>query len=293
MTIYRQGLLMLGTTVLPVSDVNLDPAIITAARSSAGDQHPTQQTVFGGNPSLTATMPLGSALTVIGLTCLRSTAMNLILLEIDSTTGKTKAGSVHTKVALATSAIAYTVLNSFSVSQGGLATAQVTITGIAATGSVHPFAITTNNAALTLAAQPTLHTLGPATINNVALTGVESVSGDLAHQSSTRTSDGDLYPTQYAWMMGSPTLSIESGNIGGLLTALGLVGAAIATTTKVTFRQRDTAGTIGSTVASITVGAGFVIPGAFGGGVDSPARMGCTVLPASSDGSTHPWTVGT
>ena len=292
MTITRQGLLQLGSTVFPVEDVTLDPALATQARASSGDEFPTAQTVFGGVPTIQCSMPVDNALDDIGLTVLKVTTLELSLLNIDSSTGKTASGTSHPRISLATSCSAYVLVNSISASQGALATAQVTIFGISNDGDTDPFEVGTG-AALALASQPTLHTMGPVDINGSEISGATGINGSLNHDAGPRTTDGDLYPSQFSWRGCNPVMNIEHSNPAGVLSSLGLDGASITSATKVTLRERAATGVISSTEKSITIGAGYILTNAISGGVGRTASTGMTILPASSDGTTHPWTLGT
>lgn len=290
MSIIRQGLLQLGTTVIPVEDVNLDPATATAARRSSGDLYPTQQTVFGGNRSITCTAPVAIAFSLIGLTTTKFTALQLTLLKIGAD-GITSTGTDHVRIAGAASATFYATLTGFSVNQGGLATAQIAIACIAPLGTTDPLTVTTGSA-LALSAQPDLHTLGPVTVNGSAIPGVVGFSGSLSHDASTRTTDGDLYPTQFSWNSSNPVLQVQHSDPDAVLSALGLTGASLASSTKVTFLKRGTDSVISATQLSITVSAGIITTGAVSGGVGRTASTGFTIMPAAADSTTHPWTLG-
>ena len=291
MTIIRQGLISLGLTVVPVSNVTLDPGILETGRRSAGDNYATQQTVFGARPAVTCTMPLGTALDTVGLTCLRMTAFTLSLIKIDSSTGLDTAGAGNVQFTLATSALAYAVVSDFQARQGALATATVQIWLISADGTTHPLSKGAG-ARLSLSAQPTLHTLGPVDLNGSELPAVAGVSGSLQHEAAARTTDGDLYPTEYAWRASMPMLSIDHSDPDALLTALGLTGSNISAATKVAFLARGSDNLISSTEKSITIGDGHISPRQESGGVGQTASQGFDILAASSDGTTHPWTLG-
>ena len=67
MAIIYQGLLQWGaSTVLPVRDVQLAPAVIRVADQSAGDANPTAQSLLGAAPAITCTMPAGIAIDTFG-----------------------------------------------------------------------------------------------------------------------------------------------------------------------------------------------------------------------------------
>ncbi len=298
MAIHRQGLVVLGTTasdVVPVENVALSPAVEIMGRRSAGDYYPTLQSVLGASPGITMTMPLGIALTKIGLQTARFGGFKLQILEIDAATGITKSGSSHTIWENASASdYVFACIQSFSCSQGGIATAEVAVWPIAATpGTTHPLKKTESQAALALSAQPTLHTIGPVTVNGTAIQGVASISGTLNHEVLVRKTDGDLYPSYFAWQAANPMLSVAHSDPRAVQTALTLQGANLSSSTKVTFRARGATGLIGATVVSITVGAGFIVPLDIAGGVGSVASEAFEVHPASSDGVTNPWTVGT
>ena len=264
------------------------------ARKSAGDYYPTQQTVFGAMAMANFTMPLERATALIGLTCTRFTTAKICLLEIDPATGVTKAGNTHTLIENnSADDFAYCCINGFSASQNGVATADVSCWFTAATpGATSPLKVTDSSAALALADQPTLHTLGPITVNGSAIPGVISVSGALNHDASLRQTDGDLYPSLFSWKGSDPVLTIEHSDPLAVLSALGLQGEDIADTTKVTFRQRGATGLIDAAVLSVTVADGFCVPQDISGGVGQTASQGIVITPAAASATAHPWTVG-
>lgn len=290
MTIYRQGLLQLGTTVLPVSNVSLNPAIASQARQSAGDQAPTQQTVFGSSPSFTATVPLVSALDLIGLKCTRFTDLQCSLLRVDPTTGITAADTSHVRFALDTGAVCYAVITDFSAAQGAIATANIQVWCISDDGVTNPVSVTTGSA-LALSAQPALHTLGPVDINASEVSGASSVSGSLNHNASVLVTDGDLYPTQYSWRSTNPTLTVQHSDPDAVLDAATLDGANISASTKVTFRARGSDGIITTTEKTISLTSGHIITQPLGGDSGQIAGVAYTILPEASNATTHPWTV--
>jgi hypothetical protein len=289
MAVYRQGLLQIGTVVVPVENVNVSPAVEVSARMSAGDYYPTAQTVFGAIPSITATLPLDVALTQIGLQLKPFTAFKAQVLKVDAATGILAAGSVHTVWASVSAAnIVFGCIQSIQASQSGLATAECAFWAAAAAPSTtHPLARTDNNAALALAAQPTLHTLGTVTLNNAAIAGADSVSLAMNHNIIPRQSDGDLYPSQVTWHGASPVISVAHGDPQAVTAAITLYGAAIGSATSIAFRQR-TAGIITTTSKTITVAAGHIVPDDISGGVGGAATHGFRILVTSTNGITDP-----
>jgi hypothetical protein len=291
MTVSRQGLVSLGATVVPVYShtLNLNQAI-TGQRSGA-DEYDTLQTIFGASPSFTFTGPMQPLVSAIGFECTSLTSMSISLIKFDSTTGKSASAS-HVLYSLAASCRAICVIDSIQCQQYGIATATVTAYFQSNDGTTHPLSKGTGSA-LSLAAQPTLHTLGPLDLAGTEYAGVRSFSGTLNHRiTAAADTDGDQYPTLVRWFGSSPMMQIEHQDPDAVATAASLAALDASSTTKMAFLQRDSDGTIGTTEYSLTVADGLVAITQHGGSVDDVEVGTIMIHPASSDGLTHPWTVG-
>lgn len=291
MTIFRQGLVQLGTKVLPVQSASFDPAILETAYRSSGDNYSTLRTVFGATPAMQLTVPYQEAVDELGLIPKRYTALTYTALKYNPTTGITSTGSDHITVTLSASCFAFAMITGFNVSQNGIATATIQVMAFSADGTTHPLTVGTGSA-LALASQPVLKTLGGVTINGAAIGGAQSVSGSLSQRAQPLVTDGDLYPTQFSWSGNEKTLSIQHSDPSAVLSALGLLGADIASSTTVTLNTRSSAGVITTTGAStITIAKGRAIPTAVSGAVGSMAQTSITIVDASTNGITDGWTL--
>lgn len=275
-TIVYQGLLRWGSsTVLPVREVTLSPNVQVIAEASAGDTSPSQQSILGGRPSISFSMPADLALATFGTACDAETALALSLIKVDAATGLPAASAGNLLISLASGAKAYACIEQVSASQGGMAVASCMVYLVSADGTTHPLSPAAG-AQLSLSAQPQLMTMGSVTVNGSELAGAQSTSVTLAHDITMDTSDGDKYPTLFGHHSTSTTIEVAHGDPDGILTALGLTGVAIASSTVVKFLD-ITSGVVAATGTSLTIAGGIVVPGAISGGVAGRATTGLTI----------------
>jgi hypothetical protein len=203
-------------------------------------------------------------------------------------------GSVHTKYALAASAIGCAYIKGFSVDEGKVLMAEVECIPLSADGMTHPLVRTANNAMITVAAEPTLHTLGPCQVNGTTLGGASGVDADTGLTVDVRRNDGDRFARTIAVLAGKPSLNVRHDAPEDLAAAIGLEGATLSSTFAQFFR--DISASTGLTLTTglkLTVASGRVLPVDQSAEHGAIAKGGLHVVGLSTSNATHPWAVAT
>ncbi len=163
----------------------------------------------------------------------------------------------------------------------------------AGTATTHPITISDNNSLPALSAGPTLSAGGPITILATSYAGLQSINLDTGNQLEAFTHAGDKYPTISQYAGGTPMVRGVFSDPPTLLTAIGLEGADLASSTVLYFRDYDaTTGVLALTGISITLSRGRILPD---GDIDSSNRgvdrlgFRITCLADPTTPGTHPW----
>lgn len=280
----------MGATVLPVVSYGFGPGLIKDVHKHSGNLFGTLVRLSGAEPMITLQIPFAPAYTALGFGI---TQLSTFEFQLAQFSNYVRGTNNATKWGLTTNCKAAALITDFTCELDGVFIAEVSVWPLAV-GTTHPLTQTDDVALLTLASQPTLHTLGPTVINGTYTPGTNSLSGALGHALRPYRHDGDLYPRNAGLLGGDPTLGIEHVDPKKVLNGLGLLGANITADVVQYFRRYDpTTGIIsgdsGSGV-SITAASGRVSPGDFSVAHGDLPRQGITVDALSAD-ATHPFAV--
>jgi len=282
----------LNTTVVPVKSFGFSPGIISASDRHSGNIYPTLRKRSGASPRITLNIPFKAAYDVIGLGVLKLTAFDFYLATF--TDYIRDSASTHTKWALSTSATAVAMLTGYTVDMDGDLLAVVEVVPLAASAAAHPLTKSDANALPTLASQPTMHTIGPMSINGTVIPGLRSAGGDLGQNLSVLRSDGDAYARNAGFLSAAPQMTARHADPRTLCNTLGSLGINLTSSFIQYFRQYDpTTGIVSGdagTGISVTVASGTVEPGDLSAGDAEIPDIGVVVSPLSST-STHPMVV--
>ncbi len=262
--------------------------------SHSGNEFATHNRQTGAEPRLTCTMPFWDAYNLIGWKSLKCTTLNVY--EAKYVDAARQTGGVHRKYALTASAVAHATIRSVTLDgPRGLCLAEVEILYLAAAGTAttHPVTPTDASALPALSAGPTLQSGGPITILATSYSALESMTLDTGNQLEAFTHAGDKYPTICQYAGGAPVIRGVFRDPPTLLTAIGLEGADLATSTVLYFRDYDaTTGVLALTGVSVTLARGRILPD---GDIDSSNRgidrLGFRIhaLADPTTPGTHPW----
>lgn len=284
----------LNSTVVPVKSYTVAPGIISAADRHSGNLYETLHKTSGAEPRVTLNIPFKPAYDVIGLGILKLTAFEFYLAKF--TDYIRSASSEHTKWALSSSATAVAMITGWTVDHDGDLLAVVEVVPLAASAAAHPLTKSDNNALPTLASQPTMHTMGPVSINGTIIAGLRSVGGELGQNLRVLRSDGDRYARNAGYLGGSPRMTARHADPITLLGTLGLLGLNISSNVVQYFRQYDaTTGEVtgdSGTGISITVASGRVEPVDLNANDQDLPDVGLQVIGLSSS-ATHPFVIST
>lgn len=291
-TVYSLAPARLGSTVIPVERIGVSAGVIANPHQHSGNEYPTLVAIPGATPRITLTSPWRAAYDVLGLGMNVLSTMDVYLAKFASLTRAS--GSVHTKWGLTASCSAAAIITGASVNQDGLLMAEIEIYPLSNNGTTHPLTRTDNNAMPSLASQPILHTLGPASINGTVIPGLTSAGLELGQRLDVQRTDGALYPLLAVRIDAAPRLSATHADPVSLYAQLGsMLGADITSNFVAYFRQHNaTTGVIdtGSSAVSITVAAGRILPLEVIDAQGQVATLGIDVHGLSS-GAAHPFAV--
>lgn len=290
---YSMSPAKINATVVAVKSIGLSPGIISSADRHSGNLYETLHKTSGAEPRLTLNMPFKSAFDLIGFGALKLTAFEFYLAKF--TDYIRSASSEHTKWALSSSALGVATISGWTVDLDGDLLAVVEVVPLAASAAAHPLTKTDNNALPTLASQPTMHTIGPCSVNGTVFPGLRSAGGSLGQNLRVIRSDGDRYARNAALAGGSPRMTAINSDPVTLsatttLFGLNLTGGGFVQY----FRQYDTttgevSGDAGTGI-SITAASGRIEPSQIDVADGEPASIGVQVSGLSST-ATHPFVV--
>jgi hypothetical protein len=279
----------IGSTVIPIKSFSLSPDIVSALDAHSGNEYATLIKVSGANPRIRLTMPFQPIFDIVGFTVHKATTFEVYMALF--TDYARASGSVHTKYALSASATAAIQITSASVDQDGDLMAEVDVVLLSPDSTTHPLTKSNSNALPTLAAQPTLHTLGPISINGTVYPGMMSASCDLGQTLVTKRHDGDLYPKLAARLGGAPRMAGEHGDPSTFLGLTTLLGLNITSNLIQYFRRYDATTGVCSdsagTAVSFTMASARLHPTDLGVNHLQVARVGFEAFGLSSS-TTHP-----
>lgn len=255
--IWGMAPITLNSTTLATSNLRVSPAVASTMYRHSGNEFASVEVIPGAAPRVSFSTPWAEAYALIGLKSLKLTTFNIYRAKfVDSIRSS---GSVHTKFALAASALGFAYIKSVSASQNGIALAEVEVVLLSSDGTTHPLAPTTASLP-SLGSQPVLRTTGPFTLNGTTIGGVMSVNVDLGATVTAMVSDGDLYPRVCAYEGGDPTITVEVGDPETLRATTGLTGVALATNFVQYLRAIDATTQLASTTGdTLTVAVGRAI----------------------------------
>ena len=215
------------TLVDQVTDQSIDVNTAHFLQGGDGSVYKTFAAVNTITPTIgfttTAIKTLLDKITVGGLKVTSGAVLTAFLQQVDE--GATRKGaSAHTKI-IVNEGLVYPV--TVSASQGAPAQASAMV-ACTYDGSNLPLAITEGQSLTGTPTVDNMWTLGPATVFGNAVTGVQSVSIDFGITLFLQAGDGQIYNTFVAVNEQTPTISIETTDVG-LLADLTLVGDASST----------------------------------------------------------------
>ncbi len=288
--IYGLSPCKLNSAVLAIDRLQLPPDIAADSFRHSGNEFASAIVVPGASPRVRFQTPFYDAYSLIGLKGLKLTTFEVYFAKfVDSL----RTTSNARKYSLTSSCTAFAYIRSASVGQRGIVMAEIEVVPLSNTGMAHPLTAADDGAVPAVSAQPTLHTLGPATINGTTVGGFNNFSLDLGQNVEAPAGDGDLYARVCAWMGGDPVISVEHSDPVTLGTTLGLTGAALTSNYIQYLRSYDSTNHITlSTGLSLTIASGRVIPEEFGADNQGVSRGGLRVS-ALSTSSTHPIVIAT
>ena len=286
--IHGMSPITLGATVFAADEITPDPGVNLELFRHSGNPYGSQALRLGAAPSVRFRTPFLDVYNALGLRSTKLTAFSFTFRKFSDYL--TAAGSVHPTFSLAASATAAARIVGASVSQKGLLMADIEVTPLSADGMTSP--LSQANAALpTLAAEPTLHTLGPVVVNGTKINGVVNSGFDLGINLIGEPNDGETYTRTVIETEAEPTLNFEHNDPVTLLTSLGLVGVAAAT--NIDFYFRDLAAGMASTTGlRLRCASGVLVPGAFQMRRGAVLSQGASMKPLSTT-TTHPIVVAT
>lgn len=289
--IYSLAPITLNSTTLATANLRVSPDIASIMHRNSGNEFGSVQAITGSAPKISFSTPYYEAYNLIGLKTLKCTTLNVYLAKfVDSIRS---ASSVHTKYALASSALGFAYIKSISGSLNGIVMAEVEIHLLSSDGMTHPLSPSTTNALPSLGSQPALRTIGPFSINGTTIGGAESVSIDLASSVEAMASDGDLYPRVCAFKGADPVITVQHNDPETLRGTVGFIGAAISANFVQYFKTIDATTQAAVTTAdSLTVASGRVMPIEWGADNLQIAKGGVRVECLSSS-TTHPIVIAT
>lgn len=286
--------LTLGSTTLATANLRVSPDVATIMHRNSGNEFPSVVAVPGAAPRISFSTPFYEAYNLIGLKGTPFSTANVYLAKFAS--GIRSASSVHVKYALTASCSVFAYIKSLAGSQGGIIMAEVELVYLSNDGTTYPFTPSTSNALPSLASQPALRTIGPATLNGTTTAGISSINVDLAPAIETMVNDGDLYPRTCAYEGGTPVITCEHMDPDALRAAIGLTGSAISSNAIIYLRDYDTTSQLASTTGvSLTVASGRIVPVEWGADNLQVAKGGFRVdcLSTPTTPTTHPIVVAT
>ncbi len=285
----------LATTVVAAEDFEYSPGISQDVFRHDANKFASALVKPGAIPVCRFKTPFLAAYTLMGVGLFRMTAFNFTFTQFSAFVRS--GGSTHPQYALAASASAVGRILGASVNQRGILMADVAVVPLSSDGMVHPIAAPSNVALPTLAAEPTLHTLGAVEINGTKYSGCRNAGFDLGNDFVAEPHDGDLYLRNVGEYQADPKLMAEHADPSTVFPIIGGLGAPITSTAKLYFRAISAAvdatqGTALGTGLSISISSGSVNAGPIRMRRGSMPTLGIEMQPLSAT-QTHPFTFNT
>jgi hypothetical protein len=190
---------------------------------SGGDLSPSMMRRAGAQPAIRITVPLATAWGLLAsFVPIQLDSFTLYEASFTGTPALRIATGATTLALTATTGLAFAYISRiyFSGSATPLALADITILLASTDGQTDPITIGTGSVP-SLAANPTLHTMGPLVDNTTAKWGVQSWSLDTGISIEPIQTDGFFYPTTYRVNAYQATATIQHNDTPALLSALG------------------------------------------------------------------------
>jgi hypothetical protein len=276
-------------TVIAADLVGFSPAIARTLIQHSGNRFPSLVHKPGAAPRVRISTPFYPAYQLLGFQAKKLTGFDFFLAKF--TDHVRDAGANHTKFGLTASCTAAARIVGASVALTGILMAEIDIVPLSNTGMAHPLTVAGGQSLPTLAAEPTLHGLGPFILDGARLDGLNNQGFDLGGDFVGGPSDGDKFLRNVAEIENVPTLMGAHQDPITLLAALGLLGTKINTSAVAYFRDIDgESGEVGTTGLALTVASGVVDP------TDIQLRRGDLTtsgfsLAGLSSNDTHPFAI--
>ena len=284
--LHSMGAVGLGNVMLPGNNIGYSPSTSGQMYRHDDREYGSIQTITASTPAFSFQTPIKNAIDVIGFRVTKFTDIDIYLAHYEN--------GIHTTLAqkytLALSATAYAVITGFTVAQGGICFANVSVSLLSSDGSTDPLVPSTE--AIPAIVEPLLHTLGPVTLNTVATDGVQSVDFALGQRWSPMFADGDLYPKIGSYDGGEPTISVNHADPVAVLGSA-FTGAAITGTTQVVLNALDPTTQVPTATGAITISVadGRILPRNLSANVGSVAQLGFDIVGLSDAAQVHPWAI--
>ncbi len=190
------------------------------------------------------------------------TSADIYLQQYDQGAAR-KGATSHVKLSMATAMLLPRTISASHA--GGAGAMSVALICGSSNGIVAPITITSGESLPAVAAATESWSLGPASVNGVALTGLQSTEIDFGLSEILIGGDGEVYPTFYALDEASPRIGFGSLNLSYLAT-LGVGGVAVDASDVIAYFRKDDegAGRVADGTAEhikFTVDEGRVQPG--------------------------------
>ncbi len=286
-SLHSMGAVFLGGTALPATNVQYSPNVAGAQLRHDDREFSSIQATLGSAPMFTFQTPIKNALDEVGLRVTKFTDIDIYLAPYTDAVHD----ATSKKYTLAASAVAFAVITGFSVAQGGICLANVSVACLSADGDTDPITSPANEA-IPAITEPLLHTLGPVTLNGTATDGVESIDASTSQRWAPIFSDGKLYPETGQYDGGEPVISISHADPVAVL-GTNYIGAAISSTTTVELRAIAAAAQTPTDTGKITltIADGRIIPRSISAAVGGIAMGGWDIIGLSDSAQVHPWAV--
>ncbi len=285
--LYSMGAVFLASTGLPATNMQYAPNVGGQSFRHDDREFASIHTITASSPMFTFQTPIKNALDEIGTRVTKFTDIDIYLAAY---TDAVKDATAK-KYTLATSASAFAVITGFSVSQGGICMADVSLALLSADGTTNPLAAPTDEA-IPAITPPLLHTIGPFTKNGAAISGLASVSASLNQRWTAHSFDGDLYPQIGRYDGGAPVMSFTPADPVAVLGS-NYIGEAITSTTTLELLAMDATTQVPTETGKITVtiADGRIVPQSVGTTVGEIAQGGWDVIGLSDSAAVHPWAI--
>lgn len=294
--IYSLAPLKLNSTVLATSGLSVTPDVMASAFRHSGNVFPSVVTVPGATAQIRFKTTFLEAYNLIGIgrAPLKCTTVEVYLAKFVDAARSTS--SVHAKYALASSpgaALGFATIQGASVDQNGVLMADVKVALTSYDGMTHPLLRSDAGALPTLASEPALYSLGPASLNGTIISGEGSASLEMGVADQSLASDGDLYPRSYAVLGYDRGITANFMDAATAWSTIGLIGTNITANFIQYFRAFDATTQVKLTTGiSLTVASGRIVPEALSADNLTLAQTPARIIPLSAT-NTDPFQLAT